>query len=995
MPGARTAATVVLVACATTFMARLATAGAAGQEPRPAAGQSVAMLRTWAVLASEELRKSGLEDQVLVGLGADSTITLVDRQHLYLVARELALVSLLDSSGAGFRRKAGAAVKADALVILHLESTDGKPYVRLVICETRGGVRLRVELIPLEDGKSDEAGKAIVSAIQDVRKHFAQGVKRVYGVPPFVSRCLTHEYDYLQRGYSSLLANALSQQPGVAVIEVEEARQIAREIGLTDGKDIERLVPSFIEGEYEVARNPDDKEPTVAIRIRISDSRSDERTLPAREIRLSEAVKYIGVELPNVLAGLEKPGPPETLTFEQQAETLVSRADVFARLGAWEHSTGLREAALLLEDNPRQRIRLVEEYIRRIGLALPAGMKAGEGEAYLTLCRERWEAYRLALPHITYLVCNQQVDPQWTTHIVRDRLRGTAFSWIEHAEPEVLVQADRARRRFVRAVHAPLARMGLQSYLWGIAFGRKDQKELTTEDLDFFYDLLEHEFPEDVHWRPSFQYYLQRFDVSEEQFQGFLDRLAQSDCLANRILALWVAVDRTWAVAKIGKASLEPLLDKVKALEANLLADPNIKRDNPEGIAQVRGLRQKIEDLIRKSQMKPSKPATLPKVEEPKPPVPDVTFREIPMEVLKISGTRVSLKTQSWEASGFRHPMRLLNCGNFDVMWQEGVLLLHRRKGLLEEIVVDPKAMFGDVIWDGKFIWAGMRRGEILLLSDQGKEVLRVGPQHGLPPCEEALRLHPLEQGKAVAIGSFGPNNRLWCAVVQIGPEGPHVKVFHQATRVKGSEDPEEDQGQDLAGCPTSDFEHQWYWQEPKVLIVGRGSVWGVSHPNPLEINLETFQVRVLPKRFSGGSDGIFSWSGFVLHRFNSDLVLTTPPRDEGITMRLAEANAGLLYKPYMLYWKGRVYLPGEPWFRVELGTWRVERLHEERSPCRLGCRIFGLSAHYGIVRWGHSMGAGYWQAIIPDAETNPGTARDSLEGKDASAASHSVSVTP
>lgn len=75
MPGARTAATVVLAVCATTLMAALPTGGAAGQEPRPAAGQSVAVLRTWAVLASEELRRSGLEDQVLAGLGSDDRST--------------------------------------------------------------------------------------------------------------------------------------------------------------------------------------------------------------------------------------------------------------------------------------------------------------------------------------------------------------------------------------------------------------------------------------------------------------------------------------------------------------------------------------------------------------------------------------------------------------------------------------------------------------------------------------------------------------------------------------------------------------------------------------------------------------------------------------------------------------------------------------------------------------------------------------------------------
>jgi hypothetical protein len=86
-------------------------AGAAwcpGQQAQPAAREPVPALRTWAVLASDELRKSGLEDQVLAGLGMDRTITLVDREHLALVAKELALSGLLEAHGAGSRRKAGA-----------------------------------------------------------------------------------------------------------------------------------------------------------------------------------------------------------------------------------------------------------------------------------------------------------------------------------------------------------------------------------------------------------------------------------------------------------------------------------------------------------------------------------------------------------------------------------------------------------------------------------------------------------------------------------------------------------------------------------------------------------------------------------------------------------------------------------------------------------------------------------------------------------------------
>ena len=378
---------------------------AGATEPGDPAGGAPSPLRVWAVLAAPDLRRWGLEDLVVAGLSEDRTVTLVDREHLDLVARELSLGSMLEASGAGLRQKAGRIVKADALVLLSRETGDGKDFVRLVVCECRGGARLRVQYVPLEGGKVESAAKQVLAAVAQTRTHFSQGIRRVFGVPPFVSRTLTHGHDNLQRGFSALLANALSARPGVAVIEVEEARQIAREISLTDGKDVDRVVPSFVEGEYTVTRNGSEG-PVVEFRVRITRSGSDERTLPARKVKLSEAAAYVGVELPALVSGVERAASQHALTAEQQAAALLARADVFAGLGGWEHSTGLREAALLLKDDVAQRKTLMGEYQKILRSPLPAGMKIGEGEAYRSLSRYRWGAWQLALPHLEHLIRN-------------------------------------------------------------------------------------------------------------------------------------------------------------------------------------------------------------------------------------------------------------------------------------------------------------------------------------------------------------------------------------------------------------------------------------------------------------------------------------------------------------------------------------------------------------------------------------------------------------
>jgi hypothetical protein len=944
MPGARTAATVVWVVCATAFLAALPVAGVAGQEPRPAADQPVAMLRTWAVLASEELRKSGLEDQVLVGLGADSTITLVDREHLDLIARELALGSLLDSSGAGSRRKAGAAVKADALVILNHESIEGKQYVRLVVCETRGGARLRVELIPLEDGKFDEAGKAIVSAIQDVRKHFAQGIKRVYGVPPFVSRCLTHEYDYLQRGYSSLLANALSQQPGVAVIEVEEARQIAREIALTDGQDLQRLVPVFVEGEYQVPVGATgDAEVEFTVRLTAADG--DLPKLPVRKVRLSEAARYVASRLPALVLGQEKAGT--ALDAGQQARVLVERADTFARLGSWDQSTVLREATLLLTDDIGQRQTLVQEYCWIIRANFPSGTQLLSPE-HIEECRRRAGLWRAALAHVEYLIRNRQITLNSAPELA-DRVLGSATTIRSALPNEVVPPMEVDKKRFVREVF-PLMRPldckpsssapGEKDSVWAaivikyVMFNYEGNHRLG-QDLDFLFYAMTEMLPGDIEPPTSILYMIASprsyFEGGEESYMdaylAFLERLEKVDkpvpALLGRLgrLTYRSYQEKTPAELEALAKDVAALADDYKRLQPKLLhsgtSSPPLKQ-------QIFELQRRVERALQGPQGAPKHAPT----PTSRPPAA-VKLDPIELKIRLIGGEVVPFKGHRWQGpGGWGTVTQVIRCGEVDVFWNHGVILVMRTGGLLEEVLVDANTFFSDVEWDGKQLWVATRTDGIRIIDLTGKVVARIGSQDGLPGADRGMLICTFAPDKAIVAGALGEHRRLWVAMVQREDDKGRVNVFHQATRVlaAGENWVKVPPATDLAGEP------RWIHRldsgkkgGPPTVLLG----WGWQR-RAMQVDLETLKVSL----------------------FGQDLIRADMTRDgDGAHVsrdgRLFEAESGgiLLKDGPQIYefFLGvcRRLDPSKGRF-VELG-----RLPVGREP-----RLFGTSVHYGMVGW-------------------------------------------
>jgi hypothetical protein len=75
-----------------------------------------------------------------------------------------------------------------------------------------------------------------------------------------------------------------------------------------------------------------------------------------------------------------------------------------------------------------------------------------------------------------------------------------------------------------------------------------------------------------------------------------------------------------------------------------------------------------------------------------------------------------------------------------------------------------------------------------------------------------------------------------------------------------------------------------------------------------------------------------------------------------------------------VLPYRGRLYVPGYPWFRIEPGTWKVDALECQRLPINSTCAHWGVSAHYGFVAWGVSDNPWY-QGDIVDEESSEGKA--------------------
>jgi hypothetical protein len=295
-----------------------------------------------------------------------------------VVLREWQLSSLAAAGNAAERVKLGRQLRADALVVLSLiadpTTTKREPSLQIVICDCSVGARLFWDFREWKASQHEQAVEDCVQAIRKTRGRFSSGLKRLIGVAPFVSKSLSAEHDYLQSAFAALLGNSLLKVPGVAVIEVEEAVAIERELKLSGDSAGSRLTPLFIEGEFEVlSAATKQAEPKLRLAARWLDGKQVHFEQRHADVTLAEATKLVGPELVNRWLEHEAKLTPELLASappnakndfdRQRVELLDAQARRFARAGLFDTALALREAALLVEPETHcLRLALLQDY---------------------------------------------------------------------------------------------------------------------------------------------------------------------------------------------------------------------------------------------------------------------------------------------------------------------------------------------------------------------------------------------------------------------------------------------------------------------------------------------------------------------------------------------------------------------------------------------------------------------------------------------------------
>ncbi len=391
--------------------------GEAGPQPvEPAA--AVAGSERWAILGCPAIQELGLTDLATVHLSAWEGIEVVERAIWESLAAEYALSTIGAADSVRQRLQLGQVLAADRLLVLaqvDKEAADAEPRQlwRWVLADCQTGARLDYREHPAETGV-EAFLEGLVQAVGETRRRFPEGVQRVVGLSHFLSRNLTHHYDHWQAGYAYLLQHALGLHPGTAVLEIEEARAVAKERSLATADRRaalgRRAVPVLVDGEFTVhdavAAGPPTLDVTVFLR-RGDASREIRRTglSPDRLVRLLTA------ELPREILERDDPQPP--FSRAEQRDWLVRQARQFGRVGAWQHSLGLREAALLIDpENVPLRLDTIKEYSLQMCRPLPMPVRPEQvpGEDELRRAyRQRVEAFRARLAHIETLIRHRQL----------------------------------------------------------------------------------------------------------------------------------------------------------------------------------------------------------------------------------------------------------------------------------------------------------------------------------------------------------------------------------------------------------------------------------------------------------------------------------------------------------------------------------------------------------------------------------------------------------
>lgn len=338
----------------------LSLAGLAAVAAEPPATEQPAALQRWGILATEEVRATGIADLLGAALAADESLVLVERELLDRAMKELDVSTFLGAGSTAARLQLGKTLAAEGLILLSVDKRPEGQALRLDLCDCRYGARLRSEWLRHEAADREVAVKRCAALLDEVRRQYRAGVRRIVCVPDFVSQNLKNTYASMQAACAQLLQERLIRVPGVAVVEIDEAEAIGRELQLggTELRDAPAMMT--VKGSFRVVDAADKATNLVNLHLDLFDGK-ERREVTRDGIPMRDLAAVLTGELATeILQAVDEAAPG--LTQRHIADMLAQRAQTFASLGYFDRAASLREAVLMIDpDAAEQRIRLMAE----------------------------------------------------------------------------------------------------------------------------------------------------------------------------------------------------------------------------------------------------------------------------------------------------------------------------------------------------------------------------------------------------------------------------------------------------------------------------------------------------------------------------------------------------------------------------------------------------------------------------------------------------------
>jgi hypothetical protein len=894
------------------------------------------------LIATDEVVQSGLPDLLTVELSRNESLELVERESLQAATRELQFAALVKADHVSQRLQLGKTLRSNALMILSFERQMDRPVLYVVVCDADLGVRLWQGSFAYKD-KSDveKVVQHCAATVDEIRQRFAGGIQHIIAVPPFLSEDFEQHFDYLQTRWSDLLGNSLMAHAGVAVVEIEEARAILRELETTLSGGLKRPIATVVKATYRFAPPDKDQQRHVDLHIELAHG-NDQGEQVDKTLKLEAVAPWLAKDFARHLLDASEDRAP-ALSQKAQKETLGRHAQRFAELGNWEQSISLREAALVLDPHDAlQRAMLISEYQHRFQADLIQNWHSARFAKPLPpqprqrALRLAAHDYRIGLEHLAYLIRNRllaRVDAMGILGKHTWYLPPYAFAAALPRDPlkfEAMQPACTAQREFFRDVFPLISELPadrlLPKHLSDPSYG--DQQAVTNhvvsdvmfnsfsaESLTGLRDLLTRILPANARTSSSllglfsFAYVPQPGDVNYPAWRDLLTDLCASQREVARLYGRFaLAVDHR-KQHKSGD-QLEQLLNEVRRIGRS--EDP-------------------LFDVIHLELMRPRPQPTIAPIAA----LPRGSFGPLGRMQLEPISLAVEGEDDTDESPLM---IGMLRCGQHDAYWTKNRFFVMHEPGVLRELKLTESraehALFWEVAWDGECIWLHAYGQGILVVRPDGTGVATFKGQ--TPSYSNGHKIIGLSPRRALMAGCLGTTNRAWFGLLEVDENGKaSANIFFHAKEVAAGR-PREQAFADVntAFQPGNLCQVRHADGKEYVRVDRRGL-------SPLQIDLATLDVSVV-EEVIGAAASTRTDLGFSGERFLHD-------------GRPIWVNSGVASSPIskqLLFHDGWLYRPGYVWMRQHVDTRKLERLQASTLPQPYWQLRAGSSAHYGLIAY-------------------------------------------